>query len=541
MKAALFAVLVALALAQSAPAPEPARLTGIVLRTDGKTPIPGARVVLAYMSSSPSEDYATLSGSDGRFALQNIIPGRYVLRATSRGFIEAAYGAKRPKRPGAELDISAGQTLENLTIQMTAGSVISGRVYDDSGRLLSDVTVQAIQPRYDPDGRRTASMVLNTRTNDIGEYRLYWASPGTYYIAATAPEMYPSNPAERTRVVDEQYGGPQYVFRPTFYPNVLAEAQAAPLAVEAGVEMSGIDFVLRRQPTVRVSGRIVDATGAAVSGRSDLALVTERDGWVNLSSISSVSSNSKGEFTFKAVPAGSYTLFADGPSGPIRSSGELKIQVGDRSVADLTVRVDLTAPTRIMGQAEFESGRPVQRANLAFTSLDPSNPARFATMINAAKFEVTLLEPTTYRLALNTVEDGYFLRWARSGTRDILRDGLDTRAGTPEPLEIMIGTTNSVVEGTVSDEGRPAVGIQVVLVPSDRRMRIDLFRTAITDQAGRYVFKGVAPGDYKLFAWEDIEPFGYFDPAFLEKHETAGTPIHVEQNQSVSRNLRVIP
>ena len=540
MKAALFA-LAALALAQSAPVPQPARVSGIVVRTDGKTPIPGARVVLAYMSSSPSEDYATLSGPDGRFALQNIIPGRYVLRATSRGFIESAYGSKRPKRPGAELDISAGQTLENLTIQMTTGSVISGRVYDDTGRLLPDVTVQAIQPRYDPDGRRTASMVLNTRTNDIGEYRLYWASPGSYYIAATAPEMYPSNPSDRNRVIDEQYSGAQYVFRPTFYPNVLDEAQASPLAVEAGVEMSGIDFVLARQPTVRVSGRIVNAAGAALAGRSDLALVTSRDGWVSLLSMSSVSSNSKGEFTFKAVPAGSYTLFADGPSGPVRSSGEAKIQVGDRNVADLTVRVEPFVPTRIMGQAEFESARPVQPLNLSFNSLDPVDRARFATMINAAKFEVTLLEPATYRLALNSAEEGYFLRWARSGLRDVLRDGLDGRTGTPEPLEIMIGNTNSVVEGSVSDEGRPAVAAQVVLVPSDRRMRIDLFRSAITDQVGRYAFKGVAPGDYKLFAWEDIEPFIYFDPDFLEKHEPAGTPIHVEQNQSVSANLRVIP
>ena len=539
MKAALFAL--ALALAQSAPAPQPARVYGIVVRADGKTPIPGARVVLAYMSSSPSEDYATLSGSDGRFALQNISPGRYVLRATLRGFIESAYGSKRPKRPGAELDISAGQTLENLTIQMTAGSVISGRVYDDAGRLLPDVTVQAIQPRYDPDGRRTASMVLNTRTNDIGEYRLYWASPGNYYIAATAPEMYPSNPSDRNRVIDEQYSGAQYVFRPTFYPNVLDEAQATPLAVEAGVEMSGIDFVLARQPTVRVSGRIVNATGTALTGRSDLALITARDGWVSLSSVSTVSSNPKGEFTFKAVPAGSYTLFANGPSGAVRSSGELKIQVGDRNVADLTVRVDPFLPTRIMGQAEFESEPPIKPANLSFTSLDPTEPARFATMVNAAKFEVTLLEPATYRLALNTAEEGYFLRWVRSGLRDVLRDGLDSRTGTPEPLEIVIGNTNSVVEGNVSDGDRPSVAAQVVLVPSDRRMRIDLFRTATTDQAGRYSFKGVAPGDYKLFAWEDIEPFIYFDPDFLGKHEMAGTPLHVEQNQSVNANLRVIP
>src|SRR5262245_11170292 len=159
-----------MALAQSTPSPKPAQITGIVLHADGKTPIPGVRVVLVRMSSTPGEDYATLSSSDGRFTLQNIAPGRYVLRATLRGFLEGTYGARRPKRPGAELDLSAGQTLDNLTIQMTAGTVISGRVYDDSGRSLSDVTVQAIQPRYDPDGRRTVSMVLNTRTNDIGEY-----------------------------------------------------------------------------------------------------------------------------------------------------------------------------------------------------------------------------------------------------------------------------------------------------------------------------------------------------------------------------------
>lgn len=542
MKAALFAALAVLALAQSPPSPQPARVSGIVVRTDGKTPIPGVRVVLGRMSSTPGEDYATISGSDGRFALQNVAPGRYVLRTTLRGFLEGAYGAKRPKRPGAELDISTGQNLENLTIQMTAGSVISGRVYDDSGRLLPDVTVQAIQPRYDPEGQRTASMVLNTKTNDIGEYRLYWASPGTYYITATAPDMYPSNLAEPKRAVNEQYSGRELVFRPTFYPNVLDEAQATPLTVEGGVELRAIDLVLTRQPTVRVSGRVVDAAGATVSGRTDVALVTARSTWVNLASVTSIAGTSKGEFTFRAVPAGSYTIYVDGPSGPAHRSGELDIHVGDRDVSDLTVRVDPVAPTKIMGQAEFESERPAQRSNLSFTSMDAIPAARFSTIINAAKFEITLIEPGIYRLSLNTADDGYFIRWARSGSRDVLRDGLDTRTGASEPLEIMVGTTNSVVEGNVSDEGdRAAVGTQVVLVPSDRRMRIDLFRAITTDQTGHYVFKGVAPGDYKLFAWEDIEPFGYFDPVFLGKHETAGTAIHVEQNQSVSTNLRVIP
>src|SRR5205809_4120364 len=34
--------------------------------------------------------------------------------------------------------------------------------------------------------------------------------------------------------------------------------------------------------------------------------------------------------------------------------------------------------------------------------------------------------------------------------------------------------------------------------------RIDLFKTARTGESGEFRFESVPPGDYKLFAWEDI-------------------------------------
>jgi hypothetical protein len=34
--------------------------------------------------------------------------------------------------------------------------------------------------------------------------------------------------------------------------------------------------------------------------------------------------------------------------------------------------------------------------------------------------------------------------------------------------------------------------------------------------------RGVAPGDYKLFAWEGLGNYGYFDPDVLRRAEPLG-------------------
>ena len=39
-----------------------------------------------------------------------------------------------------------------------------------------------------------------------------------------------------------------------------------------------------------------------------------------------------------------------------------------------------------------------------------------------------------------------------------------------------------------------------------------LFKTAATDQDGHFTMRGLPPGPYKIFAWEELDPFAYFDP-----------------------------
>ena len=112
--------------------------------TDAK-PVAGARVVLRKDQSVRAEsDYGTTTSSDGRFALRNIAPARYRLLVRHTGYIDAEYGQKRPNRPGPILDLSRVQTLRDIVVQMTPGSVISGRVYDQNGQPVDSAQVQLI-------------------------------------------------------------------------------------------------------------------------------------------------------------------------------------------------------------------------------------------------------------------------------------------------------------------------------------------------------------------------------------------------------------
>ena len=72
---------------------------------------------------------------------------------------------------------------------------------------------------------------------------------------------------------------------------------------------------------------------------------------------------------------------------------------------------------------------------------------------------------------------------------------------------------------------QPATAATVALVPDEpRRAQTRLYKGITTDQYGRFTIKGIAPGGYKLFAWEVVEEGAYQDPDFLKPFEVLGTP-----------------
>jgi hypothetical protein len=91
-------------------------------------------------------------------------------------------------------------------------------------------------------------------------------------------------------------------------------------------------------------------------------------------------------------------------------------------------------------------------------------------------------------------------------------------------------------------ETKPFAGATVVLVPEpDRRNQPHLYFNAQTDQSGRFVMRGIPPGQYALFAWERIDDGGYRDADTLRRYESLGRVLRVEGGATLTIELPVIP
>jgi hypothetical protein len=95
--------------------------------------------------------------------------------------------------------------------------------------------------------------------------------------------------------------------------------------------------------------------------------------------------------------------------------------------------------------------------------------------------------------------------------------------------------------GVINGEGLPAVGVWVVLVPEGKhRTRLSLYKKAQTDQHGQFLLRGISPGDYKLFSWNEVEFGAWEDPDFLKAFEDKGEKVTVQEGEAKSINLTAI-
>jgi len=53
--------------------------------------------------------------------------------------------------------------------------------------------------------------------------------------------------------------------------------------------------------------------------------------------------------------------------------------------------------------------------------------------------------------------------------------------------------------------------------------------------------RGIAPGDYQLYAWENIEPGAQMDSEFLRRYEKQKTDVRVREGDRLAQELTVIP
>jgi hypothetical protein len=207
------------------------------------------------------------------------------------------------------------------------------------------------------------------------------------------------------------------------------------------------------------------------------------------------------------------------------------------------LELHLIAPTDITGRVRIEGETQVQltqvRVNLDGHAIRSN---RGGTVMEDGAFGFRAVEPDVFHVNVGVPGDLY-LKSVSWGTKDVTESGLDLSAGAPTAdLEIVVSANDGQIDGKVeNDKSEPVDHALVTLVPPTARRNRTFFKSVHTTPDGHFTIAGVAPGTYKLFAWDDVEVNAVlYDPDFLRPFETGGQSIQISEGVRHSANLKLI-
>ena len=363
----MLAAVIALGLLQSNPI-APGAVSGQLRTVDG-VPAVNVRVVVTAVppgnglpGQSPNYfDLAaptdrTLTDNQGKFRLQEIVPGRYYLLAGA-----APQGTYYPDagdiRGATILSIEPGVELDSLNFQLLdrLGGSVSGRVNAD---------MKTLGPRTATIVGGTLEELLEVDVSSEGTFEFGHVPPGKYLLS-----LYPPTPG------------------------------IASMPVTVGdADISGLELV--PLPTKKVTGRIIVKNGSIPHGI--LGFYTEKTyvgGNINPDGTFSVELHSAThQIDFAGLPVG-YSLASVRVASEAAPAG---IVVRNADVSDVLVTVN--APTRLAVVRGKISGLPQDRFSSTVVEMaGPTFNRLQADVQPDATFEFPAVVPGLYRLTLGGV------------------------------------------------------------------------------------------------------------------------------------------
>jgi uncharacterized surface anchored protein len=511
---------------QNQPSPK-CSLSGTVVDTVTGEPLNKVDLRLEPLDREATHVAVTKSDGEGRFALVDLDPGSYRLVGNRSGYFEMSYGTRRPGSDGSVMRLESGQSLRGLNFKLTPSAVISGTIRDSDGEPLegAHVILASFAHRV---GRPRVEFGDSTDTDDRGEYRFGGLSAGKYYIGVELK----SNGWDR--VDHSASAGPVETSVPTVYPGVTDIGTATPIEVSTGRRVTGIDINLLRSQVFRVSGQVVNAPAV---GRLTVVLSDAKNAGVRDYSIQTPTKDAAGNFEFRGVPPGSYELTVADQS----LQGRTSVVVGASDLKDIRVTLSPGAEIKLRIVTEGAVKPDVSGIRFALTA---NGRGGFGPMPwEADKLTARNVPPDHYVLGLGGLPREAYVKSARTGETDVLSDGLTvTGAGTIE-IAIAVASDGGAVQGVVRDKNQQLVSGAIVLLAPEWRSRANLFKSTTSDQNGHYEFATIAPGNYKLFAWEDVEPNAWEDSDFLKDYEKLGEKVVLDPGAQagVDLHLAILP
>jgi hypothetical protein len=496
-------------------------LTGTVVNS-----VTGAPVARALVRIMGSQQRDTFSDGDGHFQIDGMQAGRVMVMAQKPGYVNQQSAAGF-----SPLWVEIGPNTGSVALNLAPQSAIYGRVIDASGQPIEHIPLR-LTARSLREGRRLWEQRGMAESDEDGSFRFANLMPGTYHVAAgpmvLENELLPAGEHPKTG------------FPHVYYPGVPEIASASPVQLGVGQQMEA-DFSLSTVPVYQVSGRVAghvpdQGVGFQVLSASgdDISLQPR----FNMET---------GTFKLEGVPAGSYLVRARSGAGGQPLRGEVRLRVTSNIdevwlalAPTISIPVHVRLEARNPSDAGSSASGPQQLpVSVRLWPLDPNTAESFSRFDRSSGRPVMVfqnVDPGKYT-AILTPQPPWYVQSASYGQTNLLTDDLSVASGQSYPMEIVLRNDGASLSGTVrSGDAGPAPAMVVIVSRAAGKVSPRVIRST----EGDFNASGLAPGDYLVFAFDQLGGLEYTNPDALEPYASQAAHVTLSANQAAQVSLDLI-
>jgi hypothetical protein len=517
---------------------KPSTVRGKVLAADTGTPVARAQVTLRR-NGVGSSAFSTTTDASGLYEIRNVDPGTYSGVASKSGYLNTFMRQRM-------LNLGEDQEAKDVDFLMPRAGVITGTVLDDHDEPIPGVNVQAMMKTYNQGRMQLQQRGVSAPTDDRGQYRIHDLPAGRYYVQAV------------------KHNGPDPAphYATVLYPSVSRLADALPIKVTGGEEVSSIKFQMHESAVFSINGRVMDsASGQPAAGA--FVYIGPEDYSAGGSSVNTTAA-ADGTFRLTEVTPGTYRLAANQrlPAGNA-NAGQVynavrTVQVSDRNIANLTINIGpgTTVRGRVVAVgADLPSAERIQLLGRSSNgNINSSTPPVTSQAdgsfeipnVQPGNYEVTVMPQFSNNMGFNNPGMGhayFFTSAVTVGNQDVTDTGINVPEEAPSlDVQVTLDSRSGTVTGTTFDgDNNPLPAVNIAMFSADPKKRESLryFSRGRSDTQGAFHLTAVIPGEYLMVLWPGDDPGMIADPDIADAIEKYCVRVSVGPSSTVNQDLKL--
>jgi hypothetical protein len=441
-------------------------------------------IVFAFYAKDNFLDYenSNYSDSDGYYQVKGLPAGNYILMFSPPGgssYRRILYDNTLDYDNATEVAVTAGQTTSGINAVLPKGGVITGRVTDENGSGLANVTLRLV----DAATNKYMGAIGHGATTDADGYYTMNAHVGQWKLLFMGYSI---------------SGGGEYVSE--FYNDQSNVENADILTVNTDENLSNIDAVLSTGGG-KISGYVKDTADTGLHGVTINVYDSQYNYWIG-----NAYTDPGGYFEILGLIPGNYKIFTTyfdiypvewySDKTSYETADAITVSEGGNTEIMIILGGNDPGATAVTGQVTDYSGGGIENVNVNIYDLE-NNFIDSASTDSNGDYAVEGIPSGSYRVYFDTGAAGnYIPEWYENKGAFDEADTITVTTGQAlENIDAQLAE-GAIISGRAMNEAEVGVeGAQVKV----RDLENDLIATANTDANGDYTLDRLPANSYKVY------------------------------------------